>query len=315
MLRNHLLGAASAFVLLSSPALAQTVLTANIEPATTWVRNFNPFNQTSARQSTLDFIYEPLVVFNRFDDNKPGFRLAESFKLADDLKSIEFKLRPDLKWSDGKPLTSADVKFTYDYLKKFPALDFVSIWKFIDGVEAVDAQTVRFTLVNPSSLAADQLVQVPIVPEHIWKDIADPVTFANETPVGSGPLTEIPRFTGQTYDQCRNPNYWDAAELKIDCLRFPQLADNNQLLTATADGTLDWGVTFIPDIENTYVAKDKEHHHYWYTPSSMVAFLFNLETANEANRRRSMTSGSARPSACRSTARRWSTWPATDTRR
>lgn len=285
MSRNRLFAAASAMMLLSAPAMAQTVLTVNIEPATTWVRNFNPFNQTSARQSTLDFIYEPLVVFNRFDNNKPNYRLAESFKLADDLKSIEFKLRPDMKWSDGKPLTSADVKFTYDYLQKFPALDFVSIWKFISGVEVVDAQTVRFTLVNPSSLAADQLVQVPIIPEHVWKDIADPVTFANENPVGSGPMTEIARFTGQTYDQCRNPNYWDAKDLKIDCMRFPQLADNNQILTATANGTLDWGVSFLPDIENTYVAKDPKNFHYWYTPGSMVAFLFNLETANANNRK------------------------------
>ncbi|HEV7320344.1 MAG TPA: ABC transporter substrate-binding protein [Ensifer sp.] len=284
-MKKSILGAATALALIAGPAAAQTVLTANIEPATTWVRNFNPFNQTSARQSTLDFIYEPLVVFNRFDGNKPVFRLAESFKLADDLKSIEFKLRPNLKWSDGKPLTATDVKFTYDYLKKFPALDFVSIWTFITGVEAVDAQTVRFTLANPSSLAGEQLAQLPIVPEHVWKDIAEPVTFANETPVGSGPLTEIPRFTGQTYDQCRNPHYWDAATLKVDCVRFPQLADNNQILTATASGTLDWGVSFIPDIENVYVAKDPEHFHFWYSPSSMVAFLFNQETANENNRK------------------------------
>lgn len=284
-MKKSLLGAATALALIAGPAAAQTVLAANIEPATTWVRNFNPFNQTSARQSTLDFIYEPLVVFNRFDGNKPVFRLAESFKLSDDLKSIEFKLRPNLKWSDGKPLTATDVKFTYDYLKKFPALDFVSIWTFITGVEAVDAETVRFTLANPSSLAAEQLAQLPIVPEHVWKDIAEPVTFANEAPVGSGPLTEIPRFTGQTYDQCRNPHYWDAATLKVDCVRFPQLADNNQILTATASGTLDWGVSFIPDIENVYVAKDPEHFHFWYSPSSMVAFLFNQETANENNRK------------------------------
>ncbi|MBY3183071.1 ABC transporter substrate-binding protein [Rhizobium laguerreae] len=277
--------AAAALTLLSGSAMAQTVLTANIEPATTWVRNFNPFNQTSARQSTLDFIYEPLVVFNRFDSNKPVYRLAESFKLSDDLKSIEFKLRSDLKWSDGKPLTAADVKFTYDYLKKFPALDFVSIWTFVTDIKAVDGQTVRFTLANPSSLAAEQISQLPIVPEHVWKDVADPVTFANETPVGSGPLTEVPRFTGQTYDQCRNPHYWDNAHLKVDCMRFPQLADNNQILTATADGTLDWGVSFIPDIDNVYVSKDPAHFHYWYSPSSMVAFLFNLETANENNKK------------------------------
>ena len=284
-MKLHTLTAISALLLGIAPAAAENILTVNIEPATTWVRNFNPFNQASARQSTLDFIYEPLVVFNRFDSNKPVYRLAESFKLADDLKSIEFKLRSGLKWSDGQPLTSQDVKFTYDLLKKFPALDFVSIWSQIGGVEVVDGQTVRFTLNNPSSLAAETLSQIPIVPQHVWKDIADPVTYANEKPVGSGPMTEVPRFTGQTYDQCRNPHYWDADTLKVDCMRFPQLADNNQILTATVSGTLDWGVSFIPDIEKVYVAKNPEHFHYWYSPSSMVAFIFNQETANENNKK------------------------------
>ncbi|MCQ8783731.1 ABC transporter substrate-binding protein [Mangrovibrevibacter kandeliae] len=285
MPRTRILTAATAIGLLATPALAETVLTANIEPATTWVRNFNPFNQTSARQSTQDFIYEPLAVFNRFDDNKPVYRLAEGFKLADDLKSIEVTLRDGLQWSDGEPLTAEDVKFTYDYIKQYPALDFVSIWTLVDAVELVDERTIRFTLDKPSSIAAEQLVQIPIVPEHVWKDVADPVTFANENPVGSGPMTEIARFTGQTYDQCRNPHYWDAEDLKIDCLRFPQLADNNQILVATANGTLDWGVSFIPDIDNVYVAKDPEHFHYWYSPSSMVAFLMNQESANANNRK------------------------------
>jgi peptide/nickel transport system substrate-binding protein len=267
------------------PATAQVVLTANIEPATTWVRNFNPFNQTSSRQSTLDFIYEPLVIFNRFDNDKANYRLAESFTLADDLMSVEFKLRDGLLWSDGQPLTAADVVFTYNYVKENPALDFASIWQFISGVEAVDGQTVKFTLQQPSALAVERLIALPIVPEHIWKDVADPVTFANETPVGSGPMTEIPRFTAQTYDQCRNPNYWDAANLAIDCMRFPQLADNNQILTASASGTLDWGVAFLPDVEKTFVEKDPEHHHYWYTAGSMVYFSLNQETANADNKK------------------------------
>ena len=284
-MKFHTLTAVAALMLGAAPAMADTVLTVNVEPATTWVRNFNPFNQTSARQSTLDFIYEPMVIFNRFDSNKPVFRLAESFALADDLKTIDFKLRSDLKWSDGQPLTAEDVKFSFDLVKKFPALDFVSIWGQIDGVEVVDPQTVRFTMKEPTSLAAETLVQIPIVPQHAWKDIADPVTFANETPVGSGPMTEIARFTGQTYDQCRNPNYWDAEHLKVDCMRFPQLADNNQILTATVSGTLDWGVSFIPDIEKVYVAKDPEHFHYWYSPSSMVAFVFNQESANADNKK------------------------------
>ncbi|KRA51481.1 ABC transporter substrate-binding protein [Devosia sp. Root635] len=286
MLRTSLIAAVSAALLASvAPASAQAVLTASSEQTTTYVRNFNPFGQTSARATTLDFIYEPLVVFNRLKGNQPHFRLAESFELADDLKSITFTLRDGLKWSDGEALTADDVVFTYDYIKKFPALDFISVSALLTSVEKLDDRTVRFNLNEPNSLIANTIVGMPIVPEHIWADIADPVTFANENPVGSGPLTEITRFTPQVYEQCRNPNYWDADNLAVDCMRLPQLADNPQVLAALADGTLDWATSFIPDIDNTFVAKDPEHHKYWFTPSSLVSFQLSMVTPDENNRK------------------------------
>ena len=287
MLKNNVILAASAMVvaLAAMPASAQSVLTVSSEQTTTWVRNFNPFNQTSARATTKDFIYEPLAIFNRLAGAKWEYRLAESFELADDLKSISFTLRDGLKWSDGEPITVDDVVFTYDYLKKFPALDFNSVSALMASVEKVDERTVRFNLLQPNSLIATTIVAMPIVPEHIWKDVADPVTFANETPVGSGPLTEITRFTPQIYEQCRNPNYWDAESLKVDCMRLPQLADNPQVLAALAEGTLDWATSFIPDIDNTFVAKDPEHNKYWFLPSSIVAFTLNFEAPDENNKK------------------------------
>ena len=282
MLTSKAILAASAMVLaMAVPAMAQNVLTVSSEQTTTRVRNFNPFGQTSARATTKEFIYEPLVIFNRLKGNEPNFRLAESYELADDLKSITFKLRSGLKWSDGQPLTADDVVFTYDYIKKFPALDFVSVSALLDSVEKVDDQTVRFNLKQPNSLIANTIVSMPIVPQHIWSKVDDPVTFANENPVGSGPLTEITRFPPQVYEQCRNPNYWDAKDLAVDCIRLPQLADNPQVLAALADGTLDWATSFVPDIDNTFVAKDPEHNKYWFTPSSLVSFSLNLATTDE----------------------------------
>ena len=281
MFKSRLMAGAALALAMTVPAAAQTVLTVSSEQTTTFVRNFNPFNQTSARATTKDFIYEPLAIFNRLAGAKWEYRLAESHELADDLKSISFTLREGLKWADGEPLTVDDVVFTYDYLKKFPALDFNSVSALMESVEKVDERTVRFNLKQPNSLVATTIVAMPIVPEHIWKDIADPVTFANENPVGSGPLTEITRFTPQVYEQCRNPNYWDAASLHVDCIRLPQLADNPQVLAALADGTLDWATSFVPDIDNTFVAKDPEHHKYWFLPSSIVAYTLNLENPDE----------------------------------
>lgn len=285
MLNKTLLAATSAAILaMAAPASAQVVLTVSSEQTTTWVRNFNPFNQTSARATTKDFIYEPLAIFNRLK-NQTEFRLAESFELADDLRSITFVLREGLKWSDGEPLTADDVVFTYGYLKQFPALDFNSVSALLESVEKVDERTVRFNLLQPNSLVANTIVAMPIVPEHVWAEVTDPVTFTNETPVGSGPLTEISRFTPQVYEQCRNPNYWDAENLKVDCIRLPQLADNPQVLAALADGTLDWATSFIPDIDNTFVAKDPEHHKYWFNPSSLVSFQLSMITPDENNRK------------------------------
>ena len=285
MFKSRLMAGAALALAMTVPAAAQTVLTVSSEQTTTFVRNFNPFNQTSARATTKDFIYEPLAIFNRLAGAKWEYRLAESHELADDLKSISFTLRDGLKWSDGEPLTVDDVVFTYDYLTKFPALDFNSVSALMESVEKVDERTVRFNLKQPNSLVATTIVAMPIVPEHIWKDVADPVTFTNETPVGSGPLTEITRFTPQVYEQCRNPNYWDAASLHVDCIRLPQLADNPQVLAALAAGTLDWATSFIPDIDNTFVAKDPEHHKYWFLPSSIVAYTLNLENP-DANARK-----------------------------
>jgi peptide/nickel transport system substrate-binding protein len=285
VLNKTLLAATSAAILaMAAPASAQVVLTVSSEQTTTWVRNFNPFNQTSARATTKDFIYEPLAIFNRLK-NQTEFRLAESFELADDLRSITFVLREGLKWSDGEPLTADDVVFTYGYLKQFPALDFNSVSALLESVEKVDERTVRFNLLQPNSLVANTIVAMPIVPEHVWAEVTDPVTFTNETPVGSGPLTEISRFTPQVYEQCRNPNYWDAENLKVDCIRLPQLADNPQVLAALADGTLDWATSFIPDIDNTFVAKDPEHHKYWFNPSSLVSFQLSMITPDENNRK------------------------------
>lgn len=259
----------------------ETVLSALPEQVTAWVENFNPFNQTTAAPSVLDFMYEPLIIFNAMDGGKPIYRLATAYEYSEDLSTISVTLREGVEWSDGEAFDADDVVKSFELALSDPALDSVGMAQTLSGVEKIDAQTVRFTLSTPSSQAMYQIVRVPVVPEHIWSAVADPVTFTNPNPVGSGPLTEIRRFTPQEYVQCRNTNYWDAASLKVDCMRFPQIANNDQALAAAANGELDWMGSFLPDIENTYVAKDPEHHSYWLPGGSLVAFYMNFE-AKEA---------------------------------
>ncbi|MGZ2384257.1 peptide/nickel transport system substrate-binding protein [Rhizobium brockwellii] len=264
-------------------AAAESVLTMHIEEQSSWVQNFNPFDLAGRRQSTMDFIYEPLVIFNAEDGGKPVFRLATDYKFSEDMKSVTYTLRSGLKWSDGQPLTSADVKYTIDLMLKNAALDTIGVGETIASVEAPSATEVRIDLKAVNSDFPETLADLAVVPEHIWKDVSDPVAFKNEKPVGSGPMTELRRFTPQVYEQCRNPNYWDAASLHVDCLRLPQISGNDQMLAILPEGNMDWIGSFIPQIDKTFVALDPDHNGYWQPPAETVAFQMNFKSGNEGN--------------------------------
>ncbi|TGG93910.1 ABC transporter substrate-binding protein [Natronospirillum operosum] len=261
------------------------VLTVNIEIQSSWSRNFNPFNETTRLRSTREFIYEPLVIYNVFDQGQPHYRLAISDDYADDLMSIAFDLREGVTWSDGEPFTAEDVVFTYEMIRDEPALDLWGMWDDrLESVEAEGDHRVIFHLQEVYTGVHERIAEVPVVPMHIWSEVSDPVSYANTDPVGSGPFTEIDRFSSQIYVQCRNPHYWDNDNLEVDCLRFPQLGSNDNVLLAGADGELDWFGSFIPDIDQTYVAHDPDHHHYWLPPGSLVGMVLNLNASADGNR-------------------------------
>jgi peptide/nickel transport system substrate-binding protein len=275
--------AAALMMVAATEARAESVLTMHIEEQTSWVQNFNPFDLGGRRQSTMDFVYEPLVIFNDYDGGKPVWRLATAYKFADDLKSITYTLRDGVKWSDGKPLTSADMKFTLEMMLKNPAVDTVGVGETVASVEAPSPTEVKINLKDVDTHFPESLADFPVVPEHIWKDVKDPLAFKNETPVGSGPMTEIRRFTPQVYEQCRNPNYWDAASLKVDCLKLPQISGNDQMLALLPEGSIDWFGSFLPQIDKTYVGLDAEHNGYWQPPAETVSFQMNLKSSNAGN--------------------------------
>jgi peptide/nickel transport system substrate-binding protein len=276
--------AAAAIAAAPLPAAAESVLTVLPVQLTAWVENYNPYSVATRLPSVQDFLFEPLFIFNTLKNAEPNYRLATGYAFGDDLRSVTVTLREGVTWSDGEAFDANDVKFTYDMLKEHRALDLRNVWDLIDNVTVVDDHTVRFDMKGVNTGIVYTLAQVYVVPEHIWSKVEDPVTFTNPNPVGNGPLTEIRRFTAQEYIQCRNPNYWDAASLKVDCMRFPQIANNDQALAAAATGELDWFGSFLPDIEQTYVAKDPDNHKYWFPAGSMVFFAMNLESANEGNK-------------------------------
>jgi peptide/nickel transport system substrate-binding protein len=171
-------------------------------------------------------------------------------------------------------MTAADVAYTFGLLKRFPALDGGGLWGFLASVSAPSATTVelRLSRVYVPSLAL--IASVPVVPEHVWSKVADPVTFTNPDPVATGPFTVVRSFSNQMYELGRNPNYWQAGKPKVEALRFLAYPSNDQANLALVEGSVDWAGNFVPAIDRTFVSRDPAHNGYWFPLMGSTVFLY-----------------------------------------
>ncbi len=133
----------------------------------------------------LSLVYDTLI---RKDSNGTIPWLAERWESSPDGLTWTFHLRPDVKWQDGQPLTSSDVCFTFGYLRQHPVEWFVL--GRIARVEAKDDRTVVFHLRAPYAPFLTRVAgSIPIIPEHIWKDMSDPRAASDlKVVMGSGPF-------------------------------------------------------------------------------------------------------------------------------
>ena len=242
---------------------------------TGFVDNFNPYTSGDLLPGVM---FEPLLVFNNMTA-KTEYRLAESAEYSDDLKTITVKLRENLKWSDGSPLTAKDVVFSFNLTKDTPAFDVRGIWSAgnLTSITAKDDRTVVFELKEGDSTFLWNLANYHIVPERIWSKVEDITTFTNPNPVGSGPMTTVKYAKSQQMQLCRNPNYYQEGRPYLDCITYRSYNDNSQLQPALMKGEIDWGSNFIADVENTFVAASPENHHFWYPANDAIHLYVNTK--------------------------------------
>jgi peptide/nickel transport system substrate-binding protein len=238
-------------------------------------RNFNPYSP-SVISGTQGLMYETLLNINRLNGTiKPW--LASSYQLASNAQSITFHLRQNVTWSDGQPFTSADVLFTLDLLRKNASVDLTGISSVVKDVSTPDAGTVIVTLNKPSNPITWMLGgQVYMLPKHVWSNVkGDPSQYADPNPVGTGPYL-VKSFTPQLVTLVKNPKFWQPGKPEVDEVKIPAYASNDSAQLALQKGQIDWTNLFIPDIDKTYVALDKQHNHYWFPSSDDVMLYLNL---------------------------------------
>jgi peptide/nickel transport system substrate-binding protein len=260
---------------LESPAVRTGVLSATVGPRQgAWTRSFNPFRSDAAsRWPTWAGIYEPLIIFNRATGSSTPW-LATAYQWSADNLTIRFTTRSGVVWSDGVPFSARDVAFTFDLMRRVPALDHDAVWQFLSAVSAPDAQTVEFRLKRPYTPGTLYIGEQAIVPEHKWKDVAQPEAFDDPSPVGTGPFVEVRRFEPTVYELGRNKSYWQPGKPAVDVLRVPLYRSNEEIVRALLADQVDWASLFFPDIEKDWVARDPAHHQYWYPDTGPTVLLY-----------------------------------------
>jgi peptide/nickel transport system substrate-binding protein len=242
-----------------------------------WTCGFNPFNST-VQFLSFGPVYEELVFVNELKSGAATPWLASKFKWSNHAKTLTFTIRKGVKWSDGKPLTAADVLFTFQLIKKHRALDLQAGWSVLKSVARKGSNQVVFKFKSSAAPYFYYIAgQTPIVPKHIWAGIKDPVKYADKTPVGSGPYTTSPSScNAQRIIYKKNPHYWQKGKPKIDQVVYPAYTDNSPANLALATGQNQWGGQFIPNIKSYYTARSKDNH-YWFPPVANVSIFINLK--------------------------------------
>ncbi len=256
------------------PATAEGVLVVSQEQQASWVRNFNPLTTaTAARWPTLAGIYEPLFVFNSIKaEYVPWLGVAHEWREQN--RVLRVTTRPGVLWSDGQPFTARDVAFTFQLMKRHPALDRRGTWSFLADVRAPDDHTVDFSFKRVFIPGFDEVAAQQIVPEHVWASVSDPVSFSNDVPVATGPFTEVRVFRNQVYELGRNPRYWQEGLPRFDAIRCLAYPSNDRANMALVFDELDLAGNFIPAVDRVFVERDPEHHHYWFPLTGSSIFLY-----------------------------------------
>jgi microcin C transport system substrate-binding protein len=200
----------------------------------------------------LGLIYETLTTSALDEANASYGLLAESFSYPEDYSSVSFRLRPEARWHDGKPVTTDDVIFSFESLKaNSPTYAFY--YANVSKAEKVGEREVKFTFDEKGNRELPQIMgQLMVLPKHWWEGTApdgrkrDVTQTTLEPPLGSGPYRLKSFDTGRNASYERVKDYWgekinvNVGQNNFDEIRYEYYRDATVLLEAFKSDRLDF---------------------------------------------------------------------------
>jgi len=190
--------------------------------------------------------YSNLVLFDQLKAHETADtvlpELAEKWSWQDNYRNLVFFLRKGVKWHDGQPFTSKDVKYTFDVVREAadaparlrlnPRKDW---YANIDAIEAADPYTVVFRLKRPQPSLLLMLASgySPVYPAHV------PLPELRQRCVGTGPFKLKHYARGEMVELERNADYFVPGRPYLDGLRYPIIGERGTRLAALQAGRLD----------------------------------------------------------------------------
>jgi peptide/nickel transport system substrate-binding protein len=218
--------------------------------------------------------------------------LAETVETDAARSYVTFNLNPAAKFSDGKPVTTEDVIFSWELLRDHGRPNYRTYYTKVTKAEAVGPRSVRFDLAGTNDRELPLILGLmPVLPKHA----IDAATFEDTTlkpPVGSGPYTVETVDAGKSVTLKRNPNYWgrdlavNRGYWNFDEIRLDYYRDGNSHLEAFKKGLYDvraeldpsrWEQAYdFPAVRDGRVVKEAFVNG---MPKSLAAYVFNTRRA------------------------------------
>ncbi len=201
--------------------------------------------------------------------------LATSYQWNSNYTQLTFAIRQNVKWNDGQPFSADDVAYTFAVMKQYPAADGPGVWQYLKSVQATDAKTVVMTFQKAyPPVLATIAGKVYIIPKHVFSSAGDPTKYLSDHPVGTGPFT-LSRYQPDLAVYSKYAGYWQASQVKVDEVRFPEYKDNATLQLALPKGEVDWAGYFSPTLQQDFVTKDSAHNHLFMDAINLYSICAN----------------------------------------
>jgi peptide/nickel transport system substrate-binding protein len=200
----------------------------------------------------FQYVYPSLTQYDKDLNIVPYF--AQRWEKSDDGLTWTFHTVPDAKWSDGNPLTAADVKWTIDMLlrlKEGPTADTAGLVRHVTNVEVPDPNTVVLTYEQPVANVLSQMQELRILPKQVWEEPASGDgemldKFENGAPMVSGGPFKLVKYTkGQIALFDRNPNWW-GQKPHIEGFGLQFFSNDDAMVTALKTGQVDMIGEYTP---------------------------------------------------------------------